>query len=111
MQNIAPEFPFQGYDWSTAQFKGEGSYGKVYQVLRIQSNEFVAIKQIDMAKINNEYLLDALVNEMNIMKEVASDHTVRLFDSYVGKNYSYMILELCDSDLRKKMETSTHCFT
>ena len=45
-----------------------------------------------MAKINNQYLLDALINEMNIMKEIASEHTVRLYDSYVGQNYSYMIL-------------------
>lgn len=35
MFDIAPEFPFQGYDWSTAEFKGEGSFGKVFKVRRI----------------------------------------------------------------------------
>lgn len=63
----------------------------------------MAVKQIDMKKIDNQYLLDSLVNEIQIMKEVNSTHTVRLFDSHIGQGFSYMVLELCDSDLRKKM--------
>ena len=48
---------------------------------------------------------------MNIMKEVSSNHTVQLFESYVGKRFSYMVLELCETDLRKKMEQQTKCFS
>lgn len=44
------------------------------------------------------------------MKEVASPYTVRLFDSSIGGQWSYMILELCDSDLRKEMEKNGQCF-
>ena len=53
MEDVAEEFPFTGYDWSNAKFLGEGSFGKVYQVRRIQTNENVAVKQIDMKKIEN----------------------------------------------------------
>lgn len=33
-----------------------------------------------------------------------SESVVELIDSHVGKNYSYMIMELCDTDLRKLMK-------
>lgn len=31
---------------------------------------------------------------------------MELIDSHLGKKYSYMVLELCDTDLRKKMNGS-----
>jgi calcium-dependent protein kinase len=63
-----------------------------------------------MEKILHDNLLDSLKGEIDIMKEVASPYTVRLFDSSIGGQWSYMILELCDSDLRKEMEKNGQCF-
>ena len=38
------------------------------------------------------------------MKETASDHTVRMLDYRIGKVYTYIMLELCDSDLKKILQ-------
>jgi len=35
--------------------------------------------------------------------EVNSEHTVKMIDAKIGKNYTYILLELCDTDLRKEL--------
>jgi calcium-dependent protein kinase len=49
-------------------------------------------------------MLKALTTEIELMKSLKDEHVVRLEDSQIGKKNTYIILELCDSDLRKKME-------
>jgi len=57
----------------------------------------------------DQILMDSLINEIKITKEVNSEHTVKLLESYLGKKFTYMILEICEGDLRK--ELSSHKFT
>lgn len=35
--------------------------------------------------------------------EVNSEHTVKMIDAKIGKAYTYIILEICDTDLRKEL--------
>lgn len=51
----------------------------------------------------------ALKGEISITSDVNSDHTVKMIAYKMGHHFTYIILELCDSDLRK--ELTNHRFT
>ena len=101
----ADEFPYgDKYDWNSKVFMGEGSYGKVFKARCLADGSFHAIKQMKMEEFNRDpMLMSSLKGEINITKEVDSEHTVKMFDYHIGKTYTYILLELCDSDLRKKL--------
>lgn len=99
-------FPFEGYDWAARTKLGEGSYGVVYKVKRHKPEEFVAVKEMNMKVLNEQGLQEALRTEIGVMKELNDDHLLRLHDSHFGQKYTYLVLELCDGDLRKKMNAT-----
>ena len=43
------------------------------------------------------------MNEINVMKELKSLNTVSMIDCKLGKIYTYIVLELCDRDLKKTL--------
>jgi len=51
-------------------------------------------------------LMNSLIGEIKITMEVNSEYTVKMINYKVGKLYTYIILELCDSDLSKRMTQS-----
>jgi serine/threonine protein kinase len=59
---------------------GEGSFGRVFLGQHEQTNEEVAIKCIDMAKLQNPLLIESLKTEINVMRELKSPNIVRLYD-------------------------------
>lgn len=66
----------------------------------------VAVKQIKMEEFNREpSLMASLKGEINVTMDVNSPYTVKMIDYRIGKRFTYMILELCDSDLRKELAT------
>lgn len=48
-------------------------------------------------------LMESLKGEIQITMDVNSDHTVRMVDAKLQHHYTYMVLELCDTDLRKEL--------
>ena len=54
-------------------------------------------------------LMKALKGEIAITADCNSEHTVKMIAYQMGHNYTYIILELCDTDLRK--EITSHKFT
>lgn len=46
-------------------------------------------------------LMQALQGEIHITTEVNSQFTVKMIDYKIGHKYTYIVLELCDTDLRK----------
>ncbi len=46
-------------------------------------------------------LMAALKGEISITSDVNSEHTVKMIAYQMGHHFTYIILELCDSDLRK----------
>jgi len=47
-------------------------------------------------------MLESLKNEINVMKELKSDHIVKMYDCQGDAKYTYIILEFCgDGDLSK----------
>lgn len=51
-------------------------------------------------------LMNSLMGEIKITLEVNSDFTVKMLHYTVGNRYTYIILELCDSDLSKRLSQS-----
>ena len=96
-------FPFQGYDWANRVKLGEGSYGVVYKVKKNSTGEFVAVKEMNMSLFTDQTLVTALKTEIELMKNLQDEHLLRLYDSCYGVKYTYLILDLCDGDLRAKM--------
>jgi len=50
-------------------------------------------------------LMTALKGEIAVTDAVQSPFTVQMKGYKVGHNFTYMILELCDFDLRKELAT------
>jgi len=67
------------------------------------SDETVAIKVIDMKKINNEIHKNLLASEIEVLKILKnSQNVIEVYDIYNTKNNTYIITELCDGgDLAK----------
>ena len=105
------EFPFGAdFEWHAKQFLGEGAFGKVFKVRSRKDGQFYAIKQMSMEEINKDaVLMKSLKGEIEVTNEVRSEHTVGMVAYQIGHRFTYIILELCDSDLRKEM--TQHQFT
>ena len=61
---------------------------------------------MDMGVINKDpFLLSSLKNEVNVMGEFKGEsYVIQLHEASFGKKYTYLVMDLCDSDLRKKMD-------
>jgi mitogen-activated protein kinase 1/3 len=91
---------------------GQGSYGCVCEALDTEKNRRVAIKRTD-------HLFDDAMDARRTLREVAilsllrHDNVVRLLDVFApGDGHSdfnelYVVMELCDSDLRKLCRSAT----
>lgn len=88
--------------WESSGFLGEGSFGRVYKGKNQKTGEIVAVKCMDMKKLNDPYLLESLQKEISVMKKLTSEHVVRMYDVQGDKQTTYIILEFCpDGDLDK----------
>ena len=53
---IEDQFPFEDdYDWNKKECIGSGGFAKVYKVKNIKTGEYVAVKQIDMSKFDQDF--------------------------------------------------------
>ena len=61
--------------------------------------------------MENEYIANLLINEVEILKVVKSKHIVKFIDVIYSKNNIYIITELCDggdlNDYLKAKKTLT----
>ena len=67
-------------DYVYDKFLGEGSFGKVYKGCNAQNKEEVAVKQMEMIKLSDPYMLDSLEKEISVMKALKSPNIVKLYD-------------------------------
>ena len=70
---------------------GTGGFGDVYRGKNIETNEYVAIKEIKKIRINNE----RIKKEIEIMKKIKSENSVKLIEIFESEESFYLILELC----------------
>jgi serine/threonine-protein kinase ULK/ATG1 len=74
---------------------GSGSFGKVYLGRHSETNEVVAVKCFDKARLNKT-LLGFLDSEVKTMKVVQSEHVVKLCSAMQTQNTIYLFLEYCE---------------
>ena len=65
---------------------------------------------MSMQKFDEEYKKEALKNEIAAMRELSSPHTVRMLNYSFGFINTYIILELCNSDLKAQLANNGECF-
>lgn len=82
---------------------GHGQFGKVYKVHhKDDTNKLYALKKIKFQNI--PYLENAIKREIQIMKKIENENSVKLYESFDLNDYHYLLLELCDGDLEKELE-------
>ena len=74
---------------------GIGSYGKVYKAQNKETGKYVAIKEIDKEGIENQMYL----TEIEIMKKLNSENSVRLKETFDSNDFFYIIMDLCACNL------------
>ena len=81
---------------------GRGAFGQVYLAEQMTTHETRAIKallQIDLMGLEPERKANAkryLDTEIRAMREIKSEHIVRLYDVFSTKRRLYLVMEYCD---------------
>jgi calcium-dependent protein kinase len=59
---------------------------------------------MNMEEFNKDpTLMASLKGEIQITLDVNSEHTVQMIEAKIGHHFTYIILEICDTDLRKEL--------
>ena len=85
---------------------GEGCFGEVYLVQKINTNEQYVAKKIDLILINREDGAKYLKSEETILRQLNHKNIVRLYDYFEEKDFAYFIMEYCNGgSLAQCLET------
>lgn len=69
-----------------------------------KDQQFYAIKSMNMEEFNRDpTLMAALDGEIQITAQAKSPYSVQMLTHRIGHRFTYIVLELCDSDLRKEL--------
>ena len=83
-------------NYKKLQKLGEGSYGKVYLVNHIHSNQERAMKIITKCVTENSQKVDIeIINEIQILKKLDHPNIVKIFEFYNSQKQYYLITEYC----------------
>ncbi|KAL3473552.1 Serine/threonine-protein kinase atg1 [Aspergillus californicus] len=73
---------------------GKGSFASVYRGLHAESQTFVAIKSVTLAKLNKK-LKENLKLEIRILQDLVHPHIVALIDCHESTSHIHLIMEYC----------------
>ncbi|CBF85260.1 hypothetical protein AN1632.2 [Aspergillus nidulans FGSC A4] len=73
---------------------GKGSFATVYRGVQTKSRTFVAIKSVNLGKLNRK-LKDNLAMEIDILKYLLHPHIVALLDCLETNSHIHLIMEYC----------------
>ncbi|KAL8773202.1 MAG: hypothetical protein Q9209_001878 [Squamulea sp. 1 TL-2023] len=93
-----PRAPGQG-EMSVGSFRrleeiGKGSFATVYKATYSKSPGYVAIKSVDMNKLNKK-LKENLYSEIHILKRLHHPHIVALIDCQETTAHIHLVMEFC----------------
>ncbi|XP_027171720.1 serine/threonine-protein kinase AtPK2/AtPK19-like [Coffea eugenioides] len=80
-------------DFEVLKLVGEGAYGKIYQVRKVGTSDFYAMKVIRKAKIVKSNLADYVKSERDILAKVDHPFIVRLRYCFQTKYRLYLVLD------------------
>lgn len=66
---------------------GEGSYAKVYKAVRLSDNAVVAIKVVNITKMD-KIMINSTLNEIRLLHSVNNDHVVGYFEAFLDSSES-----------------------
>lgn len=78
---------------------GEGTYGVVYKARDRALNEIVALKKIRL-EAENEGIPSTAIREIALLKQLANNHVIRLFDVIHTDKQLTLVFEYMDEDLK-----------
>jgi len=83
---------------------GEGAFSKVALAKFIPSNTDVALKKIDLSKLNETYY-NLSINEVRLLKMVNSDNVVKCYEAFTEYPFMYVAVEYMDAhDMSYRIE-------
>ena len=101
-----------GNKYKIIKLIGSGTFGKVYKAQNIETNEFVAVKEISKERLEGDnYLKQAFFKELEVMKLIESSNSVKLIEFLETEETLNIIMELCDSDLDNILRKKEDGFT
>lgn len=94
---------------------GRGSFATVYQGMHNRTKTFVAIKSVNMSKLNKK-LKDNLTSEIGILKNLQHPHIVALIDCHESAQHIHLIMEYCalgdlSQFIKKRESLFDHSYT
>lgn len=76
---------------------GKGQFGEVFKAINTETNEFYAVKQVEISTIKRNLLLKRLLNtEIQIMKEIDHPNVLHLYEVLMTKNSYYLVIKYCN---------------
>ncbi|RAL16055.1 serine/threonine protein kinase ATG1 [Aspergillus homomorphus CBS 101889] len=73
---------------------GRGSFATVYQGVHTRDRTFVAIKSVNLSKLNKK-LRENLSSEIYILKDLIHPHIVALIDCHETTSHIHLVMEYC----------------
>ncbi|KAK1420401.1 hypothetical protein QVD17_21961 [Tagetes erecta] len=91
MENKKGTILMQRYE--LGKLLGHGTFAKVYHARNIKTNQSVAVKVIDKAKIMDAGLINQIKREISVMRLVKHPNVVRLYEVMANKANIYFAME------------------
>ncbi len=85
---------------------GQGSFGKVYKVLRLKDNQKYAMKTINISNMDKKSILNTM-NEIRILSSIENENICGYKEAFLSKNSKEMniIMEyIGGGDLSQKIK-------
>lgn len=104
-------------DFSRQNWLGKGNFAEVYRGKDTHTNTEVAIKKINKRELfgedddRDDYYRKAFEKEITILKLIKCKYSIELIDTFEEEEYTYLILELCDTDLNRYFRNRNTPFT
>lgn len=75
---------------------GEGSFGEVFLVQKVNTNEKYVLKKIDLLRLDKSDIEKYLMREISIMEKLRHKNIVRFYENFEENNSSYILMEYCN---------------
>lgn len=91
------------YSWKEADKIGDGTYSQVFACLNHENNRKYALKIIDIMQSTDPDAYMYMKNEIAVLQSVQSPYLVKMYAIFNIQAKSYIVMDLCETDLRKYM--------
>lgn len=89
--------PADDYEWGA--LLGEGTFGKVYKAVAIESRKVVAIKSLLKVASRKEGVELPTLREIMLLQELAHENVIDMIEVLCGRGKVSLVFEFCVTDL------------